>query len=49
MSKIVNEGAYQRVFKHVVGIMMTQMTEKVGIKKHGKDDVAVLYDEFFSN
>ena len=33
--------------KHLVGIIMTQMTEKAGIRKHGKDAVAVSYDEFF--
>ena len=45
--KMLDEGASQRVVKHLVGVVMTQMKEKAGIKKHGKDAVAVMYDEFF--
>ena len=44
--KILYEGASQRLVKHLVGVVMTQMAEKAGIKKHGKDAVALMYDEF---
>ena len=47
MMKMLDEGALQRVVKHIVGVVMTQMTEKAGIKKHGENAVAVMYNEFF--
>ena len=47
MSTVISKGASQRVVKHLVGIIIPQLTEKTGIKKHGKDAVAVLYDAFF--
>ena len=35
------------VFKHLTGIIMTQMTRKAGVKKHGKAAVTALFEEFF--
>ena len=37
----------QHMSKHLVAIIMTQMSEKVGIKKHGKAAVTALFNEFF--
>ena len=47
MSKVFYEGALKIVVKNIVGVVMTQMTETSGIKKHWKDAVAVMYNEFF--
>ena len=34
------------VFKHLTSIILTQISAKAGIKKHGKSAIDVLYDEF---
>ena len=39
-------GSRSRVFKYITGFIMTQMTAKAGIKKHGQVAVQALYQEF---
>ena len=39
-------GSMEDVFAHVSGFIMTQMTAKAGIKKHGKVAVDALFQEF---
>ena len=44
----MNEGRPTRlVFKHLTSIILTQMSVKAGIKKHGKSSIDALYDDFF--
>ena len=37
----------QAVCKHATGIIITKMTVKCDIKKHGKSSVTAIFDEFF--
>jgi hypothetical protein len=39
-------GSNESVYKSVSGFIMTQMTAKAGIKKHGKVAIDALFDEF---
>jgi hypothetical protein len=39
-------GSNVEVFKYVTGFMMTQMTAKAGIKKHGQIAIDALFQEF---
>ena len=46
VSHMQGNGDTQLVFKHLVGIIMTQMSAKAGIKKHGKEAVTALFNIF---
>ena len=39
-------GSDTNIFRHVTGIIMTQMTAKAGIKKHGQVAIDALFKEF---
>ena len=47
VSDLHEGGPSQPVLKHLTAIIMTQMTEKAGIKKHGKAAVTALFNDFF--
>ena len=40
-------GPAQSIFKHLTGIILTQVSAKAGIQKHGKSAIDALYDEIF--
>jgi hypothetical protein len=44
--ELQNTGSNTEVFKYVTGFMMTQMTAKAGIKKHGQVAIDTLFQEF---
>jgi hypothetical protein len=39
-------GSQSQVFKFITGFIMTQMTAKAGIKKHGQVAIDAVYREF---
>jgi hypothetical protein len=44
--ELQNTGSNTKVFKYVTGFMMTQMTAKAGIKKHGQVAIDALFQAF---
>ena len=46
IDEMERSGSTDDVFKYVTGFIMTQMTAKAGIKKHGEVAVTALYQEF---
>jgi hypothetical protein len=44
--ELQSTGSNAEVFKYVTGFMMTQMTAKAGIKKHGQVTIDALFQEF---